>query len=81
MMTQIPDYLSCLAFLLQNNPVHNYVVKPNSALPGSRNTMSTSIKKTAKIREKNTKPPKLTKAYLEAAALAFPPYPSFDNRN
>ena len=80
-MTQIPDYLSCLAFLLQNNPVHNYVVKPNSALSVSHNTMPTSIKKTKRLKEESTKPQKFTKATLEAAALAFPPYPSFNNRN
>ena len=82
--TRLSEFLNFFATYLakpgpnQNTPVHNAVVKSNSALLVSRNTMSTPIKNTKRLKEESTKPQKFTKATLEAAALAFPPYPSFN---
>ena len=61
-----------------NTHANNYVVKPTLASPDIDTMKPTSLKNTKRVKEESAKPQKFAKAYLEAAALAFPPYPSFN---
>ena len=85
--TRLSELLSFFATYLAkpgsnpNTHANNYVVKPALVSPDIDTMRPTSLKNTKRLKAESVKPQKFSKASLEAAALAFPPYPSFKKLN